>query len=215
MHIFSILLFVISASLDNLVVGIAYGIKKLKMPLLSNLLIALISCVGTFLSMLCGKLMVQLISSHKANIIGSVILISLGLFFILNSQRKNKILNNKKTIKNLKQNKDKIEYYTNQYEQILSTPEKADMDNSGTIDLKEAITLGVALALNNIGLGIGASITGLNVTLTSFLTLAFSITTIPLGYILGKKFLSQFLENKSDIISGIIIILLGIYELFI
>ena len=212
MYILSILLFVISASLDNLVVGIAYGIRKLKISLLSNLLIAFISCAGTFLSMLVGKLIGYFISPHNANIIGSIILIILGLWFIISSLKKSTIKKEELDIGTTQKNQNKIEYYN--CGELLERPEKADIDNSGNIDLKEALTLGLALALNNMGLGIGASIAGLSITLTSLLTFVFSFLTIPIGYYIGKKFLSKILENKADMISGIIIILLAIYELF-
>jgi putative sporulation protein YtaF len=212
MHILSILLFVISASLDNLVVGIAYGIKRLKISLLSNLLIAFISCAGTFLSMLVGKLIGHFISPLNANIIGSVILIILGLWFIISSLKKSKIKKEDFIIENPQEKQIKIEYY--KCGELLESPEKADIDNSGNIDLKESLALGLALALNNMGLGIGASISGLSLTLTSLLTFIFSFVTIPIGYYVGKKFLSKILENKADMISGIIIIMLAIYQFF-
>lgn len=210
MHILSVILFVISASLDNLIVGIAYGIKKLKISILSNLLIAFISCAGTFLSMALGKFIGKFISGHNANFIGSSILILLGLWFILNSFKKN---NKVEKAEYKKQNK--LECYKVQCEELLTSPEKADMNNSGNIDLKEAVILGFVLALNNMGLGIGASITGLSIILTSIFTFVFSLTAIPLGYILGKKYIPNVLESKANLISGIIILLLALYEMFI
>lgn len=212
MHILSILLFVISASLDNLVVGIAYGIRKLKISLLSNLLIAFISCAGTLLSMLVGKLIGYFMSPHNANIIGSILLAILGLWFIISSLKKSTLKKEEFDIVTSQKKQNKIEYYN--CGELLESPEKADIDNSGNIDLKEALTLGLALALNNMGLGIGASIAGLSITLTSLLTFLFSFLTIPIGYYVGKNFLSKILENKADMISGIIIILLAIYEFF-
>lgn len=212
MHILSILLFVISASLDNLVVGIAYGVKKLKISLISNLLIAFISCAGTFLSMLVGKLIGYFISPIYANVIGSSILIILGLWFIISSLKKREIKKEESAIETPQKKQAKIEYYN--CGELLQSPEKADIDNSGNIDLKEALALGFALALNNMGLGIGASISGLSLTLTSLLTFVFSFLTIPIGYYIGKKFLSTILESNADIISGIIIILLALYQFF-
>lgn len=211
MHIISILLFVISASLDNLVVAVAYGIRKLKISILSNILIAFISCAGTFLSMLLGTTISYLIKPSSANIIGSIILIAIGLWFIINSIKKMKMQDS--NLKNYEGKQDKIDYYN--CGKLLENPEKADIDNSGNIDWKEAITLGFALALNNTGLGIGASIAGLSLTLTSLLTFIFSFLTIPIGYYIGSRFLPKILETKADMISGIIIILIGIYELFI
>ncbi|ORX22526.1 sporulation membrane protein YtaF, partial [Thermoanaerobacterium sp. PSU-2] len=54
MHVISSLLFSISANIDNFTVAIAYGIKKIRIGILSNLLIALVSGIGTFLSMFIG-----------------------------------------------------------------------------------------------------------------------------------------------------------------
>lgn len=213
MHILSILLFVISASLDNLVVGIAYGIKKLKISLLSNLLIAFISCAGTFLSMSVGKFIGYFISPDIANIMGSIILIVLGLWFIVNSLKKRRIKKEDFVMENPQKKQVKIDYYN--CGELLESPEKADIDNSGNIDLKEAFALGLALALNNMGLGIGASISGLSLTLTSLITFVFSFLTIPVGYYIGKRFLSEVLESNADMISGIIIILLALYQFFL
>lgn len=212
MHILSVLLFVISATLDNLVVGIAYGVKKLKIPTSSNILIAFISCLGTFISMIIGKFISIFISGRSENIIGSSILILFGLWFVISSFKSND--KNEESI-NLNEKQNILECYKIQCEELLTSPEKADTDNSGKIDLRESIFLGFALALNNMGLGIGASITGLSITLTSILTFVFSLTAIPLGYVLGKRLLSSILENKANLISGIIIILLGLYEMFL
>lgn len=212
MHILSILLFVISATLDNIVVGIAYGIKKLKISTLSNILIAFISCVGTFISMTIGKFISTFISERSENIIGSSILILLGIWFVISSFKTNQQKNDHI---NANENQNILESYKFQCEELLINPEKADKDNSGNIDLKESLFLGFALALNNMGLGIGASIAGLSITLTSIFTFVFNLTAIPLGYAIGKKFLSSFLESKANLISGIIIIFLGLYELFL
>ena len=52
MFIFSSILLAFSASLDSLIIGIAYGIKKIRIKFSINIIIALIVTLGTFLSML-------------------------------------------------------------------------------------------------------------------------------------------------------------------
>lgn len=215
-NILSVILFVISATLDSLVVGVAYGMRRLKISILSNTLIAFIGFISTYLSMVVGKFIESFISSRNSSIIGSIFLIVIGLWFILNTilkTKKDKAKINDYDSTLLLQKQNKIESYTHQCEELLTNPEKADIDNSGNIDLREAIMLGFALALNNMGLGIGASIAGLNIKLTSLLTFIFSFMSIPLGYSIGKKFLSQVFNKKADIISGTIIIFLGLCEL--
>ena len=49
MHIFASILLAFSASLDSLIIGIAYGIKKIKIKFSINIIIALIVTLGTFL----------------------------------------------------------------------------------------------------------------------------------------------------------------------
>lgn len=192
MHILSSLLFAISANTDNFVVGLSYGIKKIKIGLVSNLLIALISLVGTILSMSVGKIIFNFIPENASNFIGSAILILVGGWTI-----------GKSLIKSIRS------------DDILENPEKADIDNSSNIDAKESVTLAFALTINNVGLGIGASITGLNIVVTSSLTFIFSLLMIMIGCILGSYYLSKIFSKRATIVSGLIIIILGIYEMLI
>ena len=198
MQILSIVLFSISASLDNLAISIAYGIKKINIPIWINIVIAIISAIGTLLSMLIGLFLKKIISLSYASYIGSFILIGFGLYLIFDYIRSKNHNDNLGELKN-----------------ILEYPEKADSDNSGSIEIKEAFTLGIALSLNNMGLGIGASIMGMSVILTTIFSFFFSMVFVKLGYILGKGFLSDIFGKYSPIISSLIIISLGIYQLFI
>jgi putative sporulation protein YtaF len=206
-HLLSSLLFGISANIDNFTVGIAYGIKKIKIGIFSNLLIAIISAVGTFLSMSTGTIIVQLISSKLANILGSVILILIGIWFVIDFFTKlySKNINEQYNVENNLYN----------YKELLDTPEIADINNSGNIDVKESISLALALTINNIGVGIGASITGLNILLTTGITFIFSIIAILLGCLIGRSYLSKLFGEYAPLVSGIMIIILGAYELFI
>lgn len=207
MHIVSSLLFGISANIDNFTVGIAYGIKKIKIGILSNLLIAIISAVGTFLSMSIGTFIIHFMSPKIANILGSSILILLGLWFTINFYIKqhSKIINDQCSIEN----------NSYRYKELLDTPEMADIDKSGYIDAKESISLAFALTINNIGVGIGASITGLNILLTTGITFIFSIISILLGCLIGNSCFSKLFGKYAPLVSGIIIIVLGAYELFV
>lgn len=204
MQIISTILFVLSASTDNFVVGLCYGIKKIKINLPINFLIAIISSIGTIVSMELGSLIATFIPNNFTSIFGGSILILIGLWAIIsefNESKKSSKTTEKSSLSNI--------------ENILSNPENADKDTSGSIDLKESFSLSIALALNNMGLGIGASIAGLNIILTTILTFFISIITIFLGLTIGNKYLSQKLGKYAATISGLVIILLGIYEMIV
>ncbi|AEF16908.1 sporulation protein YtaF [Thermoanaerobacterium xylanolyticum LX-11] len=199
MHVISSLLFSISANIDNFTVAIAYGIKKIRIGILSNILIALVSGIGTFLSMSIGLLINRFLPTNISNIVGSLILIMLGLWFILDYYKKRKT--------------DTFNFKNN-YE-ILINSKITDMDNSKYIDMKESIILAFGLTINNLGLGIGASITGLNIYFTTLLTIIFSLLSILLGFMLGNTYLAKIFGNYAPLVSGILIVFLGIYEIFI
>lgn len=209
MNILSIFLFAISSSSDNLIVGLSYGAKKVRINFINNCIISFISGIGTFLAMLFGRTLLQLIPLKYSNIIGSGILILLGIFLLINWLRKD--IDSKKNTEEVNDAASGFEHYEN----ALRNPEIIDTNDSKTIDFKEALILGIVLCLNNIGLGIGASISGLNIFITSISSLIFSLVFIPIGYYIGEKVISDKLSRYSEIISICIILILGIYELFV
>ncbi|HHT98307.1 MAG TPA: sporulation membrane protein YtaF [Clostridiales bacterium] len=201
MGLFSILSFALSSSGDNFIIGLNYGIKKIKINNFMNLIVASISCLGTILAMLLGNLISDLVSPKYSNIIGGLTLISFGLYMLITSiiKTNNNNISKQKTFK---------------YFNLIDNPELLDTNNSKTIDFKEAISLGILLSLNNIGLGIGASIAGLNIVLTSFFSFLFSFLFIKIGFAIGGIFSFSKLSKVIEIVTSCMIILLGLYELF-
>nr|WP_081580441.1 sporulation membrane protein YtaF [Gottschalkia acidurici] len=203
MQLLSVFLFSLSANIDGLTVGLAYGIKDIEISYKSNILIAIITSIGTFVSMTIGLFARKFIPIEILSIIGCIILILIGLSIIISS------------LKNKEERTKDIKNEDITYTEILKKPQKADKDNSGYIDTREAFTLGLALSLNNFGLGVGASATGINIYLTTIFTFILSILCIIIGVKIGRKYLSKSLRKYADLISGIVIIFLGLYELFI
>lgn len=202
MSFLSILLFVIAASLDILVVSLAYGLKDIKINFSSTLVIASISALGTFISMILGKFLVDLIPVKLGDIIGGLVLLLLGFYSIYSYFKEKKIL----TSHNSENNSSPTF--------ILENPEVVDKDKSGNIDFKESLALSLALALNNFGLGIGASISGLNIAFTTISTFIISLIFISLGFYLSKTIKSKNISKNSNLIAGIIIIILSLFIIF-
>lgn len=180
MHILSVILFALSANIDCLVIGLSYSLKKTIIDINSNLLIAFMSTIGTYFSMMLGSLLTRFLSINTANHIGSLILIVIGISMILQKQQ---------DIKQFQSHKK--------------------------ITLKETFLLGFALSLNNIGLGIGVSITGLPCFYTCLATLCASFVFILISQWLGKTYFSKYISSYASPVSGLLIFLLGFYELCI
>lgn len=198
----SILLFVVAASLDILVVSLAYGLKNIKINFSSTLVIASISALGTFLSMILGKFLIDVIPIRLGDILGGLVLLILGLYSVYSYFKEKKSLREPILDKN------------NSPILILENPEIADRDKSGNIDFKESLSLSLALALNNFGLGIGASISGINVGFTTLSTFVISLIFVSLGFFMSKKIKGKNLSKNSDLLAGIIIIVLSLFIIF-
>lgn len=200
--ILSALLFSLSSNLDNIVVGMAYGIKKIKISMISNVIIAIISSTGTFLSMYVGVYISEILPHPVTNRLGASVIIILGIYFITQSIMK--LINNKSSKElALKDITDMVEY-----------AEKSDLDHSGDISIKESIFVAFGLTFNNLGNGIVASITGINIKITVIFTFILSIITIIFGEAIGNHLLGKFLGKFSPLFSGVLLIILGIIEFF-
>lgn len=206
MHIISAILISTSANLDTFVAAISYGMKKIKLNPVSILLITLITTCGTYVSMYFGLEITKFISISISNYIGSIMLICIGICMIINYIRKYNIKEDELEF-------EKIENIT--YIQVLNNPIKADKDFSGHLDVKESIFLALALTINNVGIGISASIAGINIYLNTFCSLVVTIISLYLGLYIGNSYLSKFFGKYVDLVGGLVILLIGFYEFFI
>lgn len=201
MFFVTIFLFALSANLDNFTVAVTYGMRKIRIGLSANLLIAGISGGGTWLSMSAGILIEHFLPHTLSTVIGSLILIGIGGWSIRCA-----LLDRKKQASSPEEKGVRLS-------ELLDTPEKADADSSGSIDLREAALLALALTINNAGLGLGASIAGIDILITTLFTAALSMAAIFLGYLIGKRWASRLFGRFAPLIAGIVIAALGIYEL--
>ena len=205
MHIFSSILLAFSSSIDSLIIGIAYGVKQIRIKLIINLVISIIVTLTTFLAMCLGHLICDYIPNGICNYIGSSLLIIVGLYILWDYYKKK----HKHTEENL------IEFINSfDYDEIVELNKTADINGSGNIEISEAITLALSLSINNLALGIGASISGISIFLTTILTFVFSIITMSIGLKLGSRYLSKIFGEYSPLFSAIIIIAMGIFEFF-
>ncbi|MBE9013057.1 sporulation membrane protein YtaF [Pseudanabaenaceae cyanobacterium LEGE 13415] len=228
-HLFSSFVLCFSSNVDNFAVAVAYGVKRLRIGWLSNVLIALVSALGTLLSLSVGAAIERYLPNPVANLIGSAMLITIGFWGIWDTLEREKKRNRAKIrqirrsmvaagvdmayIPHMDARAESIDPLS--YESYLENPEIADVDRSGEIDVKEAIALSFGLTINNLGTGVGAGISGLNIAFTTLLTFMVSILAVLVGYLLGEQFTTKMTGISAGVLSGVMIIALGVYEYFI
>lgn len=95
--------------------------------------------------------------------------------------------------------------------QSSSKSSSFDFNNSNVIDPFEAITLGIALSLDSLCIGIGGSIFGLNVSLFPILVALLQLVFLGLGNFLGRKLIKicNIPSSIWSIISGVLLIIIG------
>jgi putative sporulation protein YtaF len=217
MHLITILLLSISSNLDTLGVGMAYGSRKYRLPVLSNLICALIPCIGTYLMMTLGSAVRHFISAPFANILGAGIIMLAGVVLIIQHYRRQhpatQIASGAPSRTGNAPGAPSLFSSLKDLGTILDDPFKADYDYSGSIELQEAMVLALALTLNNLSCGFAAGLIGLSSFLMVGTSFIVSLLFFYAGIKVGLLFIAPWLGDKGDLAAGIILILLGIYEL--
>jgi putative sporulation protein YtaF len=201
MHWFTVLFIGIAANLDNLGIGVSYSLKSTRIPLGSNLLIAIVSMAAAYLSIGAGTLISHFISVSIANFVGGFLLIILGLKCIFDC------------LKQEKESSQVVVHSNSNFSKVIREPDSLDLNNDKVISWKESVLLGSALAINCLAIGLGAGITGVSPLYATVSVGLFSVLTIACGALVGSKLCGTKIGKYSNIVSGIILILIGIYEI--
>lgn len=82
------LLLALSSSIDSLGIGITYGIKNTKISMFSQIILFIISIIITTISIMLGSILKNFLSDIISEIIGSGILIILGIIIIIQTKKK-------------------------------------------------------------------------------------------------------------------------------
>ncbi len=206
-------------SLDGLGVGLAYGIRKIRIPLGSLLTIAVCSMLAMTFSMLVGHGVINLTNGIETSRIGAVILVGVGVWQVAQATLR-KPGPEDEAVPALSYNLGAVEedLLFNIYIRpmglvirVLRTPAVADMDGSGAINFREALLLGLALNLDAFGAGFGAALAGFSTWVVPGVAFC-QLLMVSLGGVLGHKFIPLSLSKRFALLPGIVLILIGIFK---
>lgn len=203
MHWFTILLIGIAANLDNLGIGVSYSLRQTRIPFISNILIAMVSMVFAYLSIATGHLISHYISLTVANFIGGLLIVFLGAKCITDGLKKE-----------IKESQQAIQMDAN-FSKMVHDPVSLDLNNDQVISSKESIFLGFALAINCVGIGLGAGITGVSSVFATISIGIFSVFSISCGALIGFKMVGTKIGKYSNMAAGLLLIFIGLYEMIV
>ena len=188
------LLFAIGLSVDLFGVGIAYGVRNIKIAVKSRMVLFSVSFVIVLLSIILGKFFLSFFPSWISPIVSSCFLAIMGCFIIIQSIKKKTGIS-----------------------KILADPSVSDFDRSSSIDLKEALFLGLSISADSASAGMCYGSLYNSLLGVAILISVFHLLFLSLGIILGKKIksISSLTPTIWSILSGTILILLSIINIVI
>lgn len=222
LHYMSLFVLAFAVSLDGFGVGLTYGLRKIRFPWWSLLVVTFCSALTILLAMQLGMLLSGYVSTQLAKDVGAVILIGVGSFAIYNMVTQKE----KEPVEEQTASGTGTDIYAEQTVlhlelkkiglviQILKTPSSADVDRSGDISSKEAILLGFALSMDGFGAGIGASLVGFHSIQTALTIALMNLLFIYTGMRVGTRYADLKLFRKLAFLPGMMLILIGISKFF-
>ncbi|WP_100402132.1 sporulation membrane protein YtaF [Bacillus sp. FJAT-42315] len=205
----SLYMLAVAVSLDSFSAGLAYGLKRLKLPMKSSIVLSLCSAGSLLVAMMTGHILSRFISEQTASQIGGFILIGLGAWVLWQFFRAD-------------HKSDQLEDQPLVYLefkrlgiviQILKSPAAADLDKSGTISGMEAVLLGLALSLDSFGAGIGAALLGFSPFILAASVAGMNFLFVTSGLWCGRKFANVQWIQRVAFLPGILLIILGTFKM--
>jgi putative sporulation protein YtaF len=223
----SLMMLALAVSLDGFSVGVAYGLRKIRIPLASVAIISVCSGFIIFVSMQIGVWISSYISPSFAKGVGGVILIGIGAWALYQVTDKKESSEPEPTLQDqISEQDSSLATVPTTREimnielrrlglviQILRTPSMADMDRSGNISPYEAVLLGVALSLDAFGAGIGAALIGFTPWLTAAVIAFASGAFLATGMQIGYRYSDLSWMRRLSIFPGFVLIVMGIMKL--
>jgi putative sporulation protein YtaF len=206
----SLILLAFAVSLDSFSVGLTYGLRKMKIPLRSIVIIALCSALTLMVAMGGGNLIASFLSVEWTEKIGGIILVAIGGWVLYQFFRPMKDQDDAKDRKMIV----KLEIKSlGIVIQILRKPMEADIDRSGTITGIEAFLLGAALSLDAFGAGIGAALLGYSPFVMAAAVAIMSSVFLFIGINCGQLLSHSKWVQKFSFLPGLVLIMIGIWKL--
>lgn len=156
----STLLFGLAANVDNVAVGIAYGIKRRRIRWAQNLLVAVVTTVITLVALAAGRQIREVLPPNLPNMLGGVLLVSLAAWSIFR-ERTGAVNRSAKPLSRFAQRT--------------------------SVGVGESLFLAGTLSINNIGLAIAGGIGGVGYAPAAASIFCLSIVMLALGQAIGTS----------------------------
>ncbi|MHB1781653.1 MAG: manganese efflux pump [Acidimicrobiales bacterium] len=185
----------VTSNLDNLGVGVSLGFRSGRVPYLANVIIALITMIGTAAAMVLGRELGRELSPSMGRLFGAGVVLVVGIWSIAAA---------------LSANKD------GPGDEERSPDHAVDqiMVDEPSVSVREALVLGVALSVNNVGTGIGAGAAGLPPVATTIVAGLFSLVAIGPCSQIADLAGTRWLGRSASLVGGGLLVVVAVLLAF-
>lgn len=213
-------LLALSLSLDALGVGLSYGLRHIRFPFVSRLLLALETALLLYLFLRVGALLAKLLPFHLAQYLAIAFLLGFGCWLCIQGLRTETDSDTDISVTEVshtdfahtqaKQKKAALGVLS-----FLRTPSRCDKDDSASLEPKEALLLGLVLSADACGVGISAGAAALCVVWLPLWAALTQTCFLAIGCWIGHgvSTLCQIPEQRYCLLSGVIFLGIGVTRL--
>ncbi|CVK18607.1 MULTISPECIES: manganese efflux pump [Sporomusa] len=211
MSIFYVLLLGLAVSIDGFVAGVAYGLKNIRMPLISLIIVGIVASICTAVAMVMAYMVGQFINTDIALILGALLLILLGLWSLGQQYFTKSVtsyeMDGEVTARKLTFSFGRLVV------SIMAKPETADVDRLGFISSLEAVFLGLAVGADAMVGTFAVALMGSLPLYTPIVIGLIHMICIAGGCYSSRKFFPENLKKRFPYLPGTLLIILGLLRL--
>jgi putative sporulation protein YtaF len=211
MNLFYVLVLGIALSIDGFIAGMAYGLRNIRMPFASLIIVCIITVLCTETAMACAAMLGNFIDPHIAIMLGSLLLILIGMVSLFQEYLTKNVTpyqsDGDVTARKLTFSIGRLVI------SIMTKPETADVDHSQRISSLEAIFLGLALGVDNMVATFAAALMGSLPLYTPVVMGLVQVIVFSSGVYASTRFVPERLKNRFPYLPGAILIILGLLRI--
>jgi len=203
MNWFFIIALAAASSIDNLAVGLSYGVRGIRIHLGSNLIIAAVCFVLSLAGILFGHWIGEVLPGELPDLVGAILLFLIGVRILLLALPRSESAPAEAPATGLRA-------ITNWFSRVIAV-------EGGRIGPVEALILGVALSANALANAVGAGLMEMPPLAIALSASIGSLLTISLGVALGLRatrirFAGVDLGQFGTLMSGVILVGLAVVQ---
>ncbi|WOD38220.1 sporulation membrane protein YtaF [Nodosilinea sp. E11] len=220
MNYVSLLTIAIAVSLDSFGVGVAYGVRHIRVPVSSLAIITFCTAVTLGLSVFASEIISAALSPELTQTLGGVLLVGIGLVAILNQLRSQ--MRSSQTAHGLKEpapdplvqaeDSPTSRHGFQTIAKRLQRPNAVNVDRAKSISSQGALLLGLAVSLDSFVAGIGIRLMGYSPWLIIFTLATMSSAFIYLGIRTGLLIADRQWFRQLPYFPGTMLIVIGLHR---